>query len=424
MITLGQASNYSAGQVWRHLWAWGTKRDFTQLRQELAERYHTSSEQVLLYHTGRSALTAAIKSVAPGGGKKVIIPGLTCIAVVRAVKAANCTPVFVDITAKNLEYDYDKLTRTLAEIADFTDKKANHLADNPDFKGKTTNSATAIDKKDNVCYNGSIILVQNTLGFSWNVSKIEQIAQKYHALIVEDLAHSAGRFYADGREAGTVGAAAALSFGKGKAIDTISGGAAILRSSASASSNVVSATSPASSKATAPSTHSEAAPSLVQPTHRPKLADRWRDRWYPVFGAISRGLGQGGCKFMGGLVRLHFVQRSADAELNLDHRLTYWQAKLASRQLQRLSAAPLREYRLVRDRQQVLKELHRRGYYLDEIWYDTPVSPERYYQEAQFPEAKCPNTVKIAQQIVNLPTWYASDKIAPARKLIEESEIK
>lgn len=371
MITLGQASNYSAGQVWRQLFAWGTRRDSEKLTAALAQRYAVEQGQVALYHTGRSALAAALLAVAPEGGKNVIIPGLTCIAVVRAVKAARCRPVFVDIERENLEYNYQQLEATLAEL------------------GRKS--------RNNEHNNSSIILVQNTLGISWNVAKIEKIARQYHAVIVEDLAHSAGRIYPDGREIGMVGAAAALSFGKGKAIDTIAGGALVMRDGKM--------------------------PAL--PVKKPKLGDRCRDRWYPLFGSLARGLWRCGLGkiLIGGLVKIHFVQRSADAELNLEHRLTHWQAKLALRQLQNLPQTPLRKYKLVREREQLLQKLEQNGYCLREIWYDTPVSPVRYAKEADFPDAKCPTTVKIAQEIVNLPTWYPPEKLQRAEEIIKEYEI-
>ncbi len=376
MVFLGQASNYSAGQVWRQLFAWGTQRDFTALKSRLADRYGVEQSSVTLFHTGRSALTAAIKAVAPQGKVRVIIPGLTCIAVVRAVRAAGCEPVFVDITPETLEYDYAKLEKALQPI----------------------------DKNDKVCYNGSIILIQNTLGIPWQVQKIEKLAQKYQAKIVEDLAHSAGRFYADGREIGSVGDAAALSFGKGKAIDTISGGAAIIRHNADFTTTL-----------TPP-----------QPTQKPKFSDRCRDRWYPLFGALARVLWKSGVGqvLIGGLVKIDFVQRSADAELDLSRRLTYWQAKLALRQLNQLPNRPLRDFRLVRDRTEVLSKLQQEGYYLQEIWYDTPVSPARYAAEADFPTAECPQTVRIAEQIINLPTWYPAEKLARAYEIIKPYELK
>lgn len=359
MITLGQASNYSFGRTLRHLFAFGTASSSRRLREDLAARYYVTPEQVALYHTGRSALTVAISSVKSSKDTHVIIPGLTCIAVVRAVKAAGCTPTFVDIQRQDLAYDYQRLEDALKKLPSGSQ---------------------------------AIILVQNTLGIAWDIQKIEQIAHRYNAIIVEDLAHSAGRIYPDGREVGTVGQAAALSFGKGKAIDTISGGAAIVRNQ----------------------------PKLLQPIQKPRLSDRLRDRWYPVFGGLSRIFG---CWIVGGLVKIHWVQRSADAELDPHRRLTHWQAKLARRQLSHLPSSPLREYRLIKDRPEALQQLRQHGYNFDEIWYDTPVSPARYTKEADFPVKTCPETVRISQEIVNFPTWYRPARLTQAYEIIKEYEL-
>lgn len=360
MIFLGQASNYRAGQVLRHVFACGGKKDSAELKQKLAKRYDVKEDAVFLYHTGRSALAAAFQAVAPAGSG-IVIPGLTCIAVVRAVRAAGCVPIFVDINPETLQYDWDALDKTLK-----------------------------------VCYNVSTIVAQNTLGLPLNVSKLEEIAHQHDLKIVEDLAHCAGRFYPDGREIGTVGAAAALSFGKGKAIDTMAGGALVLRGKAKVQP--------------------------VQPTKKPRWSDRWRERWYPVFGAMIRGgyhMGLGKV-ITAILLKLRWIQRSADAELNLDTRLTHWQAKLASRQLDTLPRTPLREYAFVREREKLLRALKLKGYYLDEIWYDTPVSPVRYAKEADFPASECPNTVKVAAEIINYPSWYSAEQLAPVKDFVEQ----
>lgn len=409
MITLGQASNYSVGQVFRHLFAWGSKNDSVALRQALAVRYNAKIEDVALYHTGRSALAVAITEAAQHRPYHVIVPGLTCIAVVRAVRAAGFEPVFVDIEPDTLAYNLQKLEQKLKSLQSQAV---------PTSVGATLKNP--IDKNGKVCYNGSIILVQNTLGISWNVSKIEGIANKYGALIVEDLAHSAGRKYPDGREVGTVGATAALSFGKGKAIDTISGGAVIVCRHDKNNLNATSSPTPPNSSA-----NLDHLAELPQPTQKPKLSDRLRDRWYPFLGLICRATWRIGfgkalmCLF----VKLRWVQRSADAELNTKHRLTHWQAKLALRQLQHLPTNRLRDYRLVQERTKVLTQLHQNGYNLDEIWYDTPVSPRRYADEANFPTQECPETITIANQIINLPTWYKPDKLAKAYKIIKKYEV-
>ncbi len=367
MIFLGQASNYSSGQILRHTFACGGPKHSLALRRQLAQRYGADPEAVSLFHTGRSALTSAIRALAPEGSS-VILPGLTCIAVVRAIRAAGCHPVFVDIDPKTLQYDWKSLDKTLK-----------------------------------VCYNVSMIVAQNTLGLPLEMSLLEEFADKHHLLILEDLAHSAGRFYPDGREVGTVGAATVLSFGKGKAIDTIEGGALILR------------------QTKVPGKPENSSP-LPKPTKLPRMSDRLRDRWYPFFGLMIRAGYHFGCLgkvITAALIKLHWIARSADAELDPSRRLTHWQAKLALRQLGTLPRTPLREHFLVHDRDRLLSELEKQGFYLREIWYDTPVSPARYAEEADFPSSECPHTVRVSAEIVNLPTWYAPEQLQPARDLIK-----
>lgn len=374
MIFLGQASNYRASQILYHLFAWGTKKDSLLLKKQLAERYGAKPDSVYLYHTGRSALAAAFRAVAPEGSG-IIIPGLTCIAVVRAIRTAGCTPIFVDIDPKTLQYDWDALDKTLK-----------------------------------VCYNVSVIVAQNTLGLPLDMERLEKVAHQHDLKIVEDLAHCAGRFYPDGREIGTVGVATVLSFGKGKAIDTMAGGALVLRGKVKAQP-----THPVPNSST-----QSAQP--IQPIRKPRRSDRWRERWYPLLGAIMRGgyhIGLG--KIITAiLLKLHWIQKSADAELNLNTRLTHWQAKLARRQLATLPTTPLRGHTFVQDRDALLKMLKQKGYYLDEIWYDTPVSPVRYAKEADFPNTECPQTVKIASEIINYPTWYRAEQLAPVEALVEQ----
>lgn len=386
MIFLGQASNYSAGRIFKHLFARGRKEDAEALKKALAKKYKVKdSEKVILYHTGRSALAAAFISVVP---KKsyVIIPGLTCIAVVRAVRAADCIPVFVDIDPETLQYDWQKLVTKLEELQPKGDR--------------SSQEKLPIDKKHNLCYNRIIILAQNTLGIPLDALKLEKIAQKYHATLVEDLAHSAGRFYPDGREIGTIGAATALSFGKGKAVDTIEGGALIVR------------------------TESVTIPR--PPSRLPKPSDRWRDRWYPLLGAIIRvgyriKLGK---VFTGIFLKFHWIARSADADLDLGVGLPNWQARLAREQLTGLPKTPLRDHMFVKQRSKLLSELGESGYYLNEIWYDVPVSPARCSREVDFPTNECPNTVQIAKTIINFPTWYNQERLAPAREIARKYEVK
>ncbi len=85
---------------------------------------------------------------------------------------------------------------------------------------------------------------------------------------------------------------------------------------------------------------------------------------------------------------------------------------------------PIREFFLVEDRNLVLNELERAGFVMNDTWYDIPVSPDRYYKKAKYPEDECPVAVETAKHIVNLPTHYQRTKLQPARKIIEKHLIK
>lgn len=399
MNFIGQASQYSFGRSFRHLFAWGTAKDSHRLRQTLAEHYHAKKEDVALYHSGRSALAQAISAVLPAGSA-VIVPGLTCIAVIRAIRAAKCEPVYVDIDPETLQYSVADLERKLSDLQESRRVSSHDVVADSVQVGE---SKDAIDKNNNLCYNGGII-AQNTLGLPLDMSRIEQLASKYNLQIIEDLAHCAGRFYPDGREIGTVGAAVALSFGKGKAIDTVCGGAVIIRDRQSMKGST----------------------SITQSTKHPSLSQRLRDRWYPIFAGVSRllwpvGLGK---PFLAALVRMHWIERSADTQLDLTVRLTHWQSRLALRQLRSLPRTPLRDFSLVRDRDKVLQKLERAGYAWSDIWYDTPVAPARYAEEANFPAATCPDTIRVSKHIVNIPTWYRPEKIARARAIIDQNLLR
>lgn len=363
MYFLGQASTYKFRDVLRHTFAVGKKSDLNELRAYLAAHYGTTKDRVALYHTGRTALTTALKKLVPAGSE-VLATSLTCFAVYEAISEAGCIPVFADIDQEKLHFGEKELKTALRF--------------HPEVKA---------------------VIVQNNLGIPCDIKSIEKICKKYGLVLIEDLAHSMGIRYADGREAGTVGDAVILSFGKGKAIDTISGGAVIF-------------TSPDS-------------PTLRQPDKRPRLSDRWRDRWYPFFGWQIRGfyhLGNLGRLFTSLLLKLHFIERSADAELDTHTRITYWQAKLALKKIKKLPRGgkkPIRDFYFVDYRDELLAELEKAGYVFDDIWYSCPVSPVRYYRRVNFPESECPVAVWAAEHLINVPTWYPKRELKPALRLIE-----
>lgn len=362
MIFLGEASNLR-GKTLKHLFAFGTKSDSNRLKSALATRYGSKEENVFLTANGRSALCLALKNLV-SKGSEVVLNGLTCQAVVIAIKSAGCVPVFADIEEKDLNYSE-----------------------------KTLNSLLNSHK------NVKAFIIQNSLGNPVDIRPFEKLAKEKNLVLIEDLAHCTGRKYPDGREIGTVGDVAALSFGKGKSIDTITGGALILKNPVKP---------------------------LKFQSSRQSLSRTLRARWYPFFGALLRACYKIHLNkpLVALLLKLHWIERSADAPLDLNSRLSHWQAKLALEQLNSLekNPGPLREFELVENREELLKKLRKNGYIFDEIWYDVPVSPARYYKKSGFDEKSCPKTTEIAKKIINLPTWYKKEDLKTAKKIIKEHE--
>lgn len=348
------------------LWGHGSAKTVRELSELLAKRYQGTP---MLTKNGRSALAIALKSYFDGGDK-IIIAGFTCYAVYDAVKEAGMTPVFADINKKDLNFDIDTLEGLIE-------------------------SSTGRGAKG--------IVIQNTLGNPVDIVKISSFAKKHGLTIIEDLAHSAGVKYFDGTEVGTVGAATALSFGKDKSINAITGGAVVLR---------------------APIKHE-----IEAPFKNPRLSDVLRARFYPLFTGMSRGLNS---IHLGGVIMkcflaIRFVERSADSELDLKRRPPKFVTKIALKQIKDFhhrGQGVIRDFYLVKDRDEVLKKLRVAGYFFDSFWYEKPVSPSRYYKEVKFPEQKCPVAVEVSKEIINFPRYYSAKELEPALKIIKPYLIK
>ena len=377
MIFLGLASNYHARDIFRHAFILGTSRSYRALESALAARYGATLAHTSLIYSGRSAIALALQSFIASGrlstGDFVAVNAFTCHAVLEAIKHAGLQPEFIDLAPNSPDYSAASLRAACQK--------------NPRLK---------------------VFILQNTFGNPVNIAEFMSVKAEFNLLLLEDLAHCAGRKYPNGQEIGTVGEATCLSFGKGKAIDTITGGAVLLRD---------------------PTLNFPRSFNKTKLKKRRRSGDVPRASWYPVFGAIARGLAHLHLEkpWLALLLKLRWIERSADTKLLKDTTITNWQARLALRQLSLLPNRPLREYYLVENRAQCLQALRRQGFYLEELWYEVPVAPERYYKAAHFPETTCPNAVYFAAHVVNLPTWYQDKKhqrqVAAARRIIKTYEV-
>lgn len=370
MIFLSTGSNYNLKQAWRHLTVWGGRRDSDDLQTTLTERY--KGRKTLLYARGRGALAAAIR-LATGGKGNVAVTSLTCYAVVEAIETAGCQPVFIDVNPLTLHFDARKLADTM--------------------KHKEI----------------SAVIVQNTLGIPVDIDAIMKVTRHFNVPVIEDLAHAVGGRYANGQEIGTVGDFTMLSFGRDKMLDTINGGALVIRTD--------------KIKAT-----------VVPPLGSVGVLGQLRDRIYPIIGVAARNLWRAGLGryILAAAYKLKLAVRSADGGTMRDVRLPYWQAKLALQQLEQIDQmakdrlAIHNQYRqelasfctnpssnairfpiLVNNRQHVTKCLRDEGIFVEDPWYDVPVIPERLYDKSGFSEDECPVATDIANHLMNLPTHQA-----------------
>ena len=155
------------------------------------------------------------------------------------------------------------------------------------------------------------------------------------------------------------------------------------------------------------------------------------------------------------MLKIHWVERSADNRLDLVRSMSKFEAKLALEQMKKLDKIaeidqnlpnntenhekienqaqksqnlpyplmPLRNFYLVEKRTRVLRELQNQGYYFSGTWYEKPVSPERYYVRVKFPEKECPVATKVSQEIVNFPIYYTPEQLAPALEIVKKYQI-
>ncbi len=388
MIFQALGAKYTISMAIRHLFTKGSKKDISKTEAILKKRYH--GEDAVLYYKGRAALAEAVR-LATGGEGKVAISGLTCYSLVQAVEAAGCQPVFVDISDDTLHFTADELEKTLSSVSGV-----------------------------------KAVIIHNMLGIPVDIKSIAALTHKHAIALIEDLAHSAGATYSDGREVGTVGDFTVLSFGRDKALDTVNGGALVVR---------------------------QPEVELARPVDAVSHGNQLRDRLYPLIAWTARKLYpiNLGSYVMAAAIRMKLVIRSADGEVTISEALPSWQAKLARKQLQHImttakarrtkaamylreldefapaganqdGAALIRVPLLASNRDEIVSHLRKYGVQANDIWYDVPVSPVRFYSAIDYPEADCPVAVRTAARLVNLPTHeqISHVHVAHISRLVQE----
>jgi dTDP-4-amino-4,6-dideoxygalactose transaminase len=121
----------------------------------IAQYLHIAPEQVSLYWKGRVALYTVLKAMGVGLGDEVVLPAFTCVVVPNAILYLGAIPIYVDINPDTLCCDAAQIERALS----------------PKTK---------------------VILIQNMLGLSAEVSEIITLAKARGIFTIEDCTHGFG----------------------------------------------------------------------------------------------------------------------------------------------------------------------------------------------------------------------------------------
>lgn len=366
-------SNYNLGFVLKSLFSTNSTKAEEDLTDYLENRYH---KKATLVYKGRQAIELGLSSLNLPKDSFVAINGFTCFAVYEAIKNSGLNVEYLDIEKGEINFSADTLQKALKQ--------------NPKIK---------------------VVIIQNTLGYPCDMEKISRICKEKKIILVEDLAHSVGTSYGNGKEAGTIGDMTILSFSQDKIIDAVSGGALIKRTGAK----------------------------LIHPpggigSHPPTKQNI--DKIYPLFTYLIRttypyGIGKllhfsfkklkllsepmSGETIVSKLPNWYcsLVKTQFDnLQKNLNHRkkiasiyATQINPKIISFQISKLinSSSNLRFPIFVDNRKSLIKFLAGKQIFVSDIWYDSPVSPKKYLAQTDY-NGQCPNAEKVSMRILNLPT--------------------
>lgn len=365
MLFNSLGSNYDFKFIVKSLFSLGKKSDCKLLKKVLADKY---DGEVILLYKNREAIKLALSLLNLPKGSRVGINGFTCYVVYQAIKEIGLIPEYLDIEKKDLNFSFDTLEK------------------NKEIRA---------------------LIIQNTLGNPCEMKKISDYCKRNNIYLIEDLAHSVGIKYDDGKEAGKVGDFVALSFSQDKIIDAVSGGALIIRN--------------------------KKFRNLINQYKfiNVDIKQRIKDRFYPLLTYKIRKT-----YFLGVGKLLHFIFKNlgllsqpmgTEKEIDL-HKLPDWYSKLVLYQLNNFketqrhrnsiskiysnmidakikipSRGNIRFPILVDEREELIKFLKEKGIYIFDIWYDAPIAPKKYLRLTNY-DGQCPNSEEVSRKIINLPT--------------------
>lgn len=167
-----------------------------------AVKDYTKAKYAVPCVNGTSALQTCLRLINLMPGEEVLMPTLTFIAPVNAVRYFYGEPVFFDCD--------DFFNIDINQLYDFLKKNTSYK--NGKLKNNITNKTIRA------------IIPVNIFGNSLDIDSLLEISQKFDIPIIEDASEAIGTSYEKDRHAGTVGLMGCLSFNGNKMITSGGGG--------------------------------------------------------------------------------------------------------------------------------------------------------------------------------------------------------
>ncbi|MEA4828306.1 MAG: aminotransferase class I/II-fold pyridoxal phosphate-dependent enzyme, partial [Clostridium sp.] len=158
---------------------------YVTLFEERFSQYVQSKKAVVTMN-GTAAIQLALIALGIGEGDEVIVPSMTFISPVNAIKYVGAVPVFCDVRRDTFVMDEEKIENLITE--------------------KT-----------------KAILPVHIYGHPVDMDKVMELAKKYNLYVIEDATEALGSQYKE-KMAGTIGHIGCFSFNGNKLITTGAGG--------------------------------------------------------------------------------------------------------------------------------------------------------------------------------------------------------
>lgn len=169
--------------------------------EEITAKY-TGVKYAIATSNGTAALHIALILAGVGPNDLVIVPNLTFVASVNAIKYTGAQPILVDVDSDTWQMDLDILEEFLSKKTTIAHGQLVLTSTNQPIKA---------------------IMPVHILGNMNDMIRLQKIAESYHIAIVEDSTEALGS-YQGGKHAGTFGLLGTLSYNGNKLITTGGGG--------------------------------------------------------------------------------------------------------------------------------------------------------------------------------------------------------